>query len=259
MNIDEIEIDDAEARAIKEAEYIAASESQRLVQELSLRLDLSEPNSKVGSRIQSSTEISIENDENNDKQEENVEIQNKIACEPIIMSDENSNENENEINLISQESKLVLSEFKNDFDNSMMEQEEKSGNSDSECDHIDVVIIEESKIDESENTKEEDENNKLLSVYENNEEFILTKGCTVQIGNIKEYAKSSCDQILDIKKSLISNIKMNVYETNETIKKSSVDYFNTFHSKLILMAGLHSPDDCSICKEFRRQDVPLLN
>ncbi|KAH7647676.1 hypothetical protein FG379_001475 [Cryptosporidium bovis] len=256
--MDEIEIDDAEARAIKEAEYIAASESQRLVQELSLRLSLSESSSKVGSRIQSSSEISTGNEEH-DKQEDSTDNQNKIVCEPIIMSDENSNGEGNEINLVSQESKLVLNEFKNDSDNSMIEQDEISRNSDSECENTDVALIEEIKIEESEIVKEGNENDKSLNVYESKEELVITKGCTDHIDNIKEYARNSCDHILDIKKSLISNIKTNLSETNETIKKSSIEYLSNFHSKLILMAGLHSPDDCSICKEFRRQDVPLLN
>lgn len=262
MNTDEIEICDAEARAIKEAEYIAASESIRLVQELSLRLDLSEPSSKVGSRIQSSHEIYIEDENKDDMRVENIK-NNKVICEPIIMKDGDLNEVEHGScdNLMSQESKLILNEFENDLDSSMMEQDENGSKNESECENIDNVTIEESNINKSDVIDENCNviNEDTTSIYENNEELVIKNNCIERIGTIRDYAKNGCDHIADFRKLLINNIKTNIVETNKALKNSSIDYLNAFHSKLILMAGLHSPSECSICKEFKHQDVPLLN
>ncbi|OII75441.1 uncharacterized protein cubi_01962 [Cryptosporidium ubiquitum] len=291
----------AEEKAIREAEFIAASESIKLTQELSLRLGASEPNSKNSSRSPSISDIQKNNDndeqqicqpyqidqtnsedENENKNEnvnenenekeykeenldeeqdkfpkegENIEkslskdeigLQISNTIEPII----EIKENEYESQFTKQESKLILNEFRHDSLSFKKEQEETNGHSnDSE-----ITILKEPENQDLENNQHSSDEILLI----NSQKSVEIQGCNHKLHEISDYTKSGISIILEFQKSIIDNCK-NTNSVNTQLKKSSLDYFDSLHSKLINLAGFHSPDECSICKDFRHQDVPLLN
>lgn len=291
----EINIRLAEEKAIREAEFIAASESIKLSQELSLRLETSEPNSNKSSRSSSVSFIpkDIDNDEQpinqldqidqangdedrdlvkkeneNDKPEEDnldreqdkiVEDENnekdqsqedasKITdtLEPII----EIKENDYEPHLTKQESKLILNEFRHDSANFKEEQQEINGHSnDSE-----VTVL---RVDDQDLDNNQDSNDELLLITD--QESVDIQGCNHKLHQISDYTKSGISFIFEFQKSIIDNCRNNANSINAQLKMSTLDYLDSLHSKLISLAGFHSPDECSICKDFKHQDVPLLN
>ncbi|KAJ1606423.1 hypothetical protein OIY81_3216 [Cryptosporidium canis] len=270
---EEISIRSAEERAIKEAEYIAASESKKLIQELSLRLETSEPNSKSSSRSPSvaaieesaaketepedqpiqeggveeeKEEVSRDNNEKSPSQDEITSVVSGTN-EPII----EIREGEDMSQIIKQESKLILGEFGNDSISFKEEQQETNGHSeDSE-----IIVLEDPEAPAIE--ENEDSSDEITPV--DNQEPIEVEGCGHKLRGFTDSTKSGISGIIQFQKSIFNDCRHNAASLNTQLKKTSWDYFDSLHSRLIKLAGFHNPDECSICKDFKHQDVPLLN
>ncbi|KAH8582913.1 uncharacterized protein ELE39_002258 [Cryptosporidium sp. chipmunk genotype I] len=287
---EEISIRAAEEKAIKEAEFIAASESIKLAQELSLRLKTSEPTSIASSRCPSLSAFEEKNDnekqfadqperideknrdevenllenENESREEEKIdEEQDQVAeedeknektlsqeevtsqisnntQEPII---EIKEENDNAAQPKKQESKLILNEFRHDSVSFKEEQQETNGHSE----NAEITILQESENQDLENIENYND-----EAFFNHQEPLEIHGCGHKLHEFSESTKYGITGIFD-------SCKNNTNSMNTQLKKSAWEYFDSLHSRLINLAGFHSPDECSICKDFKHQDVPLLN
>ncbi|KAJ1604550.1 hypothetical protein OJ253_3612 [Cryptosporidium canis] len=266
---EEISIRSAEERAIKEAEYIAASESKKLIQELSLRLETSEPNSKSSSRspsvaaieesavkqtdpedqpVQEGGEEEVSRD-NNEKSPSQDEITSVVSGtnEPII----EIREGEDMSQIIKQESKLILGEFGNDSISFKEEQQETNGH----LEDSEIIVLEEPETPVIEGN--EDFSDKITPV--DNQEPIEVEGCGHKLRGFTDSTKSGISGIIQFQRSIFNDCTHNAASLNTQLKKASWDYFNSLHSRLIKLSGFHNPDECSICKDFKHMDVPLLN
>ncbi|KAF7458998.1 hypothetical protein HWI79_509 [Cryptosporidium felis] len=266
---EEFSLRTAEEKAIKEAEYIAASESIKLAQELSLRMDISETNSEKSFRT--SSVAAIQDDINNPQEEgEVLEIaksskeeitesfkendteiapeESKSVQEPVVEAAE-VGEDGNSSNLINQDSKLFLSEFSHDSVNFKEEQEETT----TVCEQT-TVILEEPTVTEDTHQVEED-----CTVLISNEEPLELRGCGHKFQDLSKSTRENVAGIIDFQKSIFNDCNAASKSINQHIKESTWNYFDYVHSKLIYLAGFHNPDECSICRDFKHQDVPLLN